>query len=318
MTVGRDAPTVKEKEVAIFCGDQKPRKIARDKTERLYQQTEGPFAHPPSQPSSPSYSIRCRWITLLAHSWLRGACLEKTMQELFGAVSTEDVHCMEAVIASDVTIPFVHAVQMMALVFNEYSIQERVDIPRVMHPWKPQVVARQAPGTRSPGILVTVWSFLRGARSHVGAERIPSLAPAVAAEATSLQQQAPNVTHKQKACNSSRGVSNHKATLIANEIKTLLLKNAIKRAPSLIMERSQRNLLYQRDFVMALLRNLGLLINLEKSNLHPKRQFTFLGFDWDTDCPSVGLTSEKENKYSCLLTDYYSALIVHDWIYSVS
>ncbi|ELU14695.1 hypothetical protein CAPTEDRAFT_204437, partial [Capitella teleta] len=50
MSVGRDAPTATEKEAAIwtmFRGDQKPRKIARDKTERLYRQTEG---FKPSQP----------------------------------------------------------------------------------------------------------------------------------------------------------------------------------------------------------------------------------------------------------------------------
>jgi hypothetical protein len=45
------------------------------------------------------------------------------------------------------------------------------------------------------------------------------------------------------------------------------------------MARSRRDLLYQRDFVMALLRNLGFLINLEKSDLHPKKQFTFLGLE---------------------------------------
>jgi hypothetical protein len=65
---------------------------------------------------------------------------------------------------------------------------------------------------------------------------------------------------------------------------------------TLIMARSRRDILYQRDFVMALLRNLGFLINLEKSDLHPKKQFTFLGLEWDTDCPSVALTTEKVNR----------------------
>jgi hypothetical protein len=111
----------------------------------------------------------------------------------------------------------------------------------------------------------------------VGAERVPSLVPAVAAEATPLQQQTLHGTLKQKvggrlssfirqwqhitetrsvldsikgihleftslpllmhpsqACDSSRGVCNHKATLIADEIETLLRKNAIERAPPTI------------------------------------------------------------------------------------
>ncbi|ELU01142.1 hypothetical protein CAPTEDRAFT_219704 [Capitella teleta] len=109
MSVGRDAPKATEKEAAIwtmFRGDQKPRKIARDKTERLYRQTEGPFA-PPSFPTQLPVSQQqmqadraaraqqAQW-GMCALAVTRGlAKLEEAVQELSGAVSTEDVHRMQ-------------------------------------------------------------------------------------------------------------------------------------------------------------------------------------------------------------------------------
>ncbi|ELU03340.1 hypothetical protein CAPTEDRAFT_187768 [Capitella teleta] len=241
MSVGRDAPTATEKEAAIwtmFRGDQKPRKIARDKTERLYRQTEGPFA-PPSYPTQLPVSQQqmqadraacaqqAQW-GMCALAVTRGlAKLEEAVQELSGAASTEDVHRVEAVIASDVTIPFAHAVRMMASVFNEHSIQRRGNIARAVSDphlsrWLEESEAsftdlfagntdaalEASRARRTDGLLAVARQATtsrpassKGNRSAPYAPRPRnqvSRDPAVAAEATPLQQQTLHGTLKQK------------------------------------------------------------------------------------------------------------------------
>lgn len=51
---------------------------------------------------------------------------------------------------------------------------------------------------------------------------------------------------------------------------------------SIIMAHSRQTLIHHRKLVLSLLRRLGFLINLKKSDLHPAQEFTFLGLHWDT------------------------------------
>lgn len=62
---------------------------------------------------------------------------------------------------------------------------------------------------------------------------------------------------------------------------------------TIIMARSRTVVIQHQDFVMQLLKRLGSLINLEKSDLAPSQSFCFLGLLWDTRSLSVSLTEEK-------------------------
>lgn len=62
---------------------------------------------------------------------------------------------------------------------------------------------------------------------------------------------------------------------------------------SLIMAHSSAEALAHRDFVLSLLKHLGFLVNLQKSDLSPIQQLTFLGIQWDNHERSMGLTEEK-------------------------
>lgn len=68
---------------------------------------------------------------------------------------------------------------------------------------------------------------------------------------------------------------------------------------TVILARSRTQAIEHRNAVMSLLRKLGFLINLEKSDLAPTRQFTFLGLLWDSVMHSVTLTEEKCSKLHC-------------------
>lgn len=68
---------------------------------------------------------------------------------------------------------------------------------------------------------------------------------------------------------------------------------------SIIMARSWQTLIHHRDLVLSLLRHLGFLINLEKSDLHRAQEFTFLGLHWNTQEARMSLPEDKVLKLQC-------------------
>lgn len=63
---------------------------------------------------------------------------------------------------------------------------------------------------------------------------------------------------------------------------------------TIIMGHSHAQVLAHRDFVMDLLRKLGFMINIEKSDLAPVKQFMFLRLLWDSSSHSVTLAEDKK------------------------
>lgn len=64
----------------------------------------------------------------------------------------------------------------------------------------------------------------------------------------------------------------------------------------IIMARSRQEAIRHRDFVLLLLKRLGFLINMQKSNLALSRSFVFLGLHWNTEVGSISLTDDKVSK----------------------
>lgn len=88
-------------------------------------------------------------------------------------------------------------------------------------------------------------------------------------------------------------------TKLTRAISSFCRKQGIRLIFSLddtvIMAHSRKKAIAHRDFVMALLQRLGFLINLEKSDLAPSKQFQFLGLVWYSASHSVSLPSHKQS-----------------------
>lgn len=62
---------------------------------------------------------------------------------------------------------------------------------------------------------------------------------------------------------------------------------------TVILSRSKHQAIQHRNFVLQLFKALGFMVNMEKSDLAPSKQFSFLGLQWDSADHSVALTEEK-------------------------
>lgn len=62
------------------------------------------------------------------------------------------------------------------------------------------------------------------------------------------------------------------------------------------MAQSWQEAMQHQDFVPLSPKQLGFLINFQKSGLAPSKTFTFFWLQWDTEVSSVSFTEEKIDK----------------------